>query len=225
MNRMIVVRTQVAEKWWRDEVRERGTLPSEEWLASREPFLSRVAAASLEKVAIPFVWVWTTAPQLRDHVVEIASRIFPAALVVNTGDVPDIGCGPYLTVRLDSDDAILPSAIDALATMHLDRGWLVDWPRGWMLEWETGRIAEREWPWRRQSPFLAMTHETRAHVLDLGPDHSVARSGRMQRVITARSWIQTIHGGNVMNKWRDAEPVDAETRRRVLSAAGIEDMW
>ena len=47
----------------------------------------------------------------------------------------------------------------------------------------------------------------------------------MRRVVMERSWLQTIHGGNQMNKWRGAEPVDEDTRKRVLTDYGIEDVW
>ncbi len=220
-SRTLIVKTQVAERW-------SGVLPTTEWLAGREPLIAGVTAAALRRVTVPFTWVWTTAPELREQVVAMAERVFPAAVVVDSGEVPSaaaIGDGQYLTVRLDSDDAILPSAIDALADLRLDRGWMVDWPKGWMLDWATGRVAEREWPWRRQSPFLALTHERRETVLDLCRDHSVAREGRMRLVVAERSWLQTIHGGNQMNKWRGAEPVDEDTRKRVLTDYGIEDVW
>ena len=139
-SRTLIVKTQVAERW-------NGVLPTTEWLASREPLLAGVTAAALRRVNVPFTWVWTTAPELREQVVAMAERVFPAAVVVSSGEVPSvaaIGDGHYLTIRLDSDDAILPSAIDALSELWLDRGWMVDWPKGWMLDWATGRMAERE---------------------------------------------------------------------------------
>lgn len=199
-------------------------VPSEEWVASRVEILDRVTAAALRLVQVPFTWVWRTAPERFDQVAEIAERIYPSAVVLGseqTSDAVAPDADSFLTVRLDSDDALLPQAMDAAAAMQLPPRALVNWIRGWQLGWPSGEVAPWHWPRRRQGPFLAVTHEDRDLMLDAGIPHGTARQGRTVVEVEDRSWLQTIHGRNQMNRWRKQEPLGPEDADEVLGAAGI----
>lgn len=199
-------------------------VPSEEWVAQRAVLLERVTAAALRRVTVPFTWVWRAVPERQEQIREIASQVFPDAVVLGDEESSDAvapDAESFLTVRVDSDDALLPEAIEGVAGREFPPDTVVDWRRGWKLDWHAGCVAPHEWPARTQGPFFALAHGGRERMLYTGARHNDARRGRHVTSITDRSWIQVIHGGNAMNRWRQAEPLSEVEARIVLERTGI----
>lgn len=200
-------------------------VPSEEWVASREQLLGRVVAAAIRRVRVPLRWVWRTVPERHDQVADIARRVYPEAVLVDQESASDAvwpDATRFLTVRLDSDDAFLPAALDLAAGLEVEAGTIVDWWQGWQLDWPSGRLAARCWPRHLQGPFLALAHDTRAGMLDVGGPHDQVRTGHRWVTVEERSWIQVVHPDNLMNRWRaHGPPLGVQETRRVLEQAGI----
>jgi hypothetical protein len=198
------------------------TFPSEEWLEARSVFIEEIAAPAMRQVQVPLTWVWRTCTERRDQVVELRDRIFPDAVVTDDVSLTNDEVAPdaqrFLTVRLDSDDALLPEALERIAAEDLAPSTLVNWWRGWRLNWETGEMGPWFWKLRLQGPFLGLTHESRAEMLQAGVPHTYAREGRRHIVsIKARSWLQTIHGHNQLSRWQVEHPLRKSAARRVRS--------
>lgn len=197
-------------------------VPSEEWLARRSVFLENITAVALRRVERPFTWVWRVHPERHDQAQEIADRIWPDAVLVDeelTHDAVAPDSEHFLGVRLDADDALLPSALDSVP-LDLPKSTIVDWRRGWKYNALTGEVAEWQWSKRTQGPFLAVTLDGRERMLDVPGPHNPAREGRRHiHAITERSWIYTIHGDNVTSKWGEAEPLPKEEADRILGGA------
>lgn len=196
-----------------------GIVPSPEWLALREPLLRRVTAACLRRVTAPLAWVWQADAQRLDQARVMAGRVWPDALVCEyePDTVPFARCA---TVRLDSDDAIMPDSLDALLCLDAPPRSLIDWHAGYQFDWPERRVGEWGWPRRRQGPFLAIFHDGEDH-LDIGGDHATARTGRPVIHIDGRHWVQTVHGGNIINRWRDEDELPVKDRDAVLERAGV----
>lgn len=199
--------------------------PSEEWLTERAKIMERVTVPAMRRVAVPFTWVWRSAPERREQVAEIAQRLYPAAVVTDdvslTSDAVAPDASSFLTVRLDSDDAILPSALDAAAEMDLSPNTLLNWWRGWRLNWGTGQVMTAFWKLRVQGPFMGITHESRQRMLASGIPHTYAREGREVVSVEERSWVQTIHGLNQLSKWRGEDLLPDDVAVAVLKRGGI----
>ncbi len=218
MSRALLIVTPVA-------IRVRGCLPSAEWLAGREELLTRVTAAAVRRVKAALTWIWLVDPRLAEQAAEIRARVYPEAVFVDWEHPDTEAIAPdeesFLTVRVDSDDAIAPAAIDKAAALDLPSGALVNWPAGWQLDWQNGALAERDWPRRVQSPFLAIANEGRGRLLELGGDHSRARRGRAVFTMPERSWLQVTHGGNVVNRRHGDPRVPADERDAILAEFGV----
>lgn len=183
------------------------TYPSEQWLRERSKILAEVTVPAMRKVTVPFTWVWRTCPERCEQVEELRDELFPAAIVTDDVCLTDDAVAPdaerFLTVRLDSDDALLPDALDEAAGLDLAPSTLVNWWRGWRLRWETGEIGPWFWKLRVQGPFMGLTHESREQMLQAGVPHTYAREGRKHiHSIKRRSWLQTIHGRNQLSAWK-----------------------
>lgn len=227
-DRALIVVTRVAAPW-------RG-IPTEEWVASREHLLDRVAAQPFRQTTEPVWWVWRTCPERAEQVAEIRNRVFPAALLaigaVGTLDEAAPDHQRFITARIDSDDAWLPAELDALArrgrtpdraVQALPDNCVINYHMGWQLDWQTGRISNHGWPNKdQQGPFLALTHGGRERMLGVGGDHTKVRS-RYEHVrhVSRRAWVQVAHGGNIKNAWRNRTTLDSEHRRIVLDRSGI----
>lgn len=198
--------------------------PSEEWLIERAKIMEAVTIPAMRRVTLPFTWVWRTAPERREQVDEIAARCYPDAVVTDdvclTHDAVAPDADRFLTVRLDSDDAIMPDALDAAAGLELPPDRLVNWWEGWRLNWNTGQVMTAFWKLRVQGPFMGITHESRETMLASGIPHTYAREGRQVVNVDGRAWIQTIHGLNQLTKWRGDELLSGEAAAVVLDRAG-----
>lgn len=180
--------------------------PSAEYVADRAQVLEGISAAALSKVTVPFDWVWLCCPERLEQVVEVSDRVMPKVTVVEQGGMAPDTLAPdserFVTIRLDSDDALIPAAVDRLLEMDLEPNTLVNWWQGYQLNWNTGEVANKEWPLRLQGPFLAVTHESRNDMLNFGGPHTFAREGRKVLNVEGRQWVQTIHDRNQLSKWR-----------------------
>lgn len=199
--------------------------PSEGWLAGRARILERVSVPAMRLVSVPFTWVWRACPERRDQAREIADGLFPEAVVTDDRSLTCDEVAPdaerFLTVRLDSDDAIRPGALDEVMVGDVAPGSLVNWWAGWQWCLDTGRMAEKEWPLRTQGPFLGVTHEGRGEMLQSGIPHSYARQGRRVVHVDGRNWVQTLHGRNQLSRWSGREELSPARRRRQLAVFGI----
>lgn len=197
--------------------------PSEEWVAERSITLEHVAAASLRLATVPFHWVWRVCEERRDQVQEISDRIWPDAILVDEELEHDAIPGEhFLGVRLDSDDAYLPSVIDSLPELDLEPSSIVTWQEGYKFRPDWVAVAEWAWGRKTQGGFLAVTLDGRPEMLDVPGPHNPARRGREHIVYqSGRSWLWTIHGANSRIDWGAAEALPREESEAVLEQFGI----
>ncbi len=206
----VIVKTRFSLRW-------RGALPSREWLESRFEMLKRITLPSLQAQTLPeFDWAILTDPELERDVAGLFRDVATPgrASIVPVGSTePTVseeateslrrGRDRFLVVRLDSDDALAPDALERIVaasrTLGDDEG-LINLPSGVVLDWETGRAWKRRFRERYQGPFYALTHSNRDRVLFSGGDHRQAREGRRIAVVPDVSWLQTVHPGNIDNR-------------------------
>lgn len=200
--------------------------PSEAWLAERAKILEQVTAPAMRRVTAPHTWVWRTCPERTDQAREIRDRVAPNAVVLDDKTLTSDEVAPdarrFLTVRLDSDDAILPAALNEAATLDLPPRSIVNWWRGWQWNLTTGELATKEWPIRVQGPFLGVTHEDRTEMLQAGVPHTYARDGRKPVHVKGRKWIQTLHERNQLSRWQERRPLKDDARAEVFAQFGIQ---
>lgn len=201
--------------------------PSEKWLEARAEIMERVTVPAMRRIRVPFTWVWRSAPERLDQAREIAARLFPAAVVLDdkalTADEVAPDTDSFLTVRLDSDDALRPAALDEVMMRDLAPGTLVNWWEGWQFDLASGMVAPKFWKLRHQGPFLGVTHEGRESMLEAGVPHTHARQGRSEIVsIDGRNWVQTLHDRNQLSRWRgDGAALTPAQAAAVLGEYGI----
>lgn len=198
MSRALVVVTRFGWDW-------AGKVPSAEWVAGREHLLTQVTAPSLMKVRVPFDWVWLVAPARLEQVREIASRVYsPVILVAEGKDSEAIApeAETFMVVRLDSDDALLPDALENVS--KIERGWKPN----------------------VQGGVLAITSEGRENLSTMlltGGTHGEARRGRTVVSIQTRSWLRVNHSLNMSTKhWPDLLVLLGQERDEILRLFGIE---
>lgn len=200
--------------------------PSARWLTERSKILARVTVPAMERVTVPFTWVWRVCDERREQAEKLRDKLFPQAVVLDDRclTAPEVApdADRFLTVRLDSDDALLPAALDEIAGRNIPPGSIVNWAAGWEWNLNTGEVAAKEWPRRVQGPFLGLTHEGRDEMLQAGVPHTYAREGRRVVTVGGRNWVQTLHGRNQLSRWQGREVCSAERARRVLAPFGIE---
>ena len=206
----VIVKTRFSLRW-------RGELPTREWLGQRLELLKKITLPSLEAQTMgQFDWAILTDPALEAEVCELfrevdtpgRTTIVPVAATSPTvrEEVSESlrrGRERFLIVRLDSDDALVPDALERIVCAAGDFGdeeGLVNLPSGVVLDWGTGRMWKREFRERYQGPFYALLHSNRQRVLFSGGDHRNAREGRRVAVVPGLSWLQTVHAGNIDNR-------------------------
>ena len=210
------------------------------WFERRMHLLQRITLPALARVKVPLVWVWQAHRTKMDLVADSLGRLdvhgIDVRLVNQTAKThPDIwpGADKFVTVRVDTDDAWLPSAIDSLAGRALADRALVDFRRGVALDWSSGEMRHLNFSY--QGPFLAVAQD-RDLMLDAGGRHRHAREGRTVEHVDAISWVQVIHGGNAENRLprestkdvyeqegpdANGAPVHSDLRQQILAASGI----
>jgi len=207
----LVVVTRVAIRW-ADRV------PSGRWVTDRAEMLRRITATTV--LASDACWVWRTCPERLDQVTEIASTLHPTPVVVLEDQVTDDRVWPdasrFLTFRLDSDDAYMPTA---LRPHSVAPGGVVSFDFGYQLDWHAGTVAARKYP---SGPFLAVAHDRRERMLTTGGDHGKARHGRRIHHVTEPSWCQVVHGNNLSTSWQNGKPLPPDRASAILKEAGID---
>jgi hypothetical protein len=213
-----------------------------DWFRRRMDLLQRITLPALSRVQAPFVWVWrahrTKMDLVASHLEQLDLQGIDVRLVnQNTATQRDIwpGVDKFLTFRVDTDDAWLPSAIDGVADRAFADRTLIDFPWGVTIDWNSGEMRHRRLS-PHQGPFLAVTQD-RDLMLDTGGHHRKAREGRYVEHIHAISWIQVVHGGNAENRLplepsrdvytRDGPcangaPVNGDMRQRIITACDIQ---
>lgn len=249
-------------------VRARGATapPDEAWVRDRVALLRRLAWPALRRAGTGLAWVLVVDADRRELVADLTGDLdLPGGsvhLAVGEGFSPTTsdleldstvhaGADAFVTIRLDSDDALLPGSVDAVlrAADGADDGTLIDLAHGYQLDLDRGELIEVVYrPWR-QGPFLALVHRGRSAMLDTGGPHTSARDGRALRRVGVPAWLQGIHGANVSNDrrarsprvraaravrrlprgdaaavWRDGRVVGATDAASILAAAGLADL-
>jgi hypothetical protein len=195
------------------------------WFDRRMDLLQRITLPALSRVRVPFVWVWqahrTKIELVADRIEQIDLCGIDVRLVdqhLKTCDDIWPGVDKFMTFRVDTDDAWLPSAIDDMAGSTFDDRTLVDFRRGVALDWSSGEMRHRSFS--HQGPFLAVTQD-RDLMLDFGGNHRKAREGRAVKHIDTISWIQVVHGGNAVNHM-PREPSQEAYKREGIHADGAQ---
>jgi hypothetical protein len=237
MDRAVVIVSRVygLYPWRHNHARECG------WFERRMDLMERITLPALARVQVPLVWAWQAHRTKTELVATYLQQLDVQGIDVRLVDQsatthPDIwpGVEKFITFRVDTDDAWLPSAIEGVARRPLADHAIIDFRRGVALDWQTGQMRHHTLS-LYQGPFLALT-QNRDRMLDTGGNHREAREGRTVEHIDDMSWIQVIHGGNALNRLppepsrfiskrdgpcADGAPVDAELYRQILSASGI----
>ena len=237
--------------------------PDEAWVRERVALLRRLGWPALQRAGRGIAWVLVVDPERRALVEDLLGDLelpdgsvhlavgegfIPTTAALEVAGVVHPGRDRFVTVRMDSDDALLPGAIDAVVAVAAPApaGALVDLPRGYQLDLEQGDLIEVEYRRWRQGPFLALVHHDRATMLDTGGEHPRAREGRAVVRVDAPAWIQGVHGANVSNErheltapvralravrslprgdaaaaWRDGRVVAAGAAAAILERAGL----
>jgi hypothetical protein len=217
--------------------------PPEAWVRERVALLRRLGWPAMRRAGHGIAWVLVVDAELRDLVADLIGPLdLPGGsihLAEGVGFVPgtsdlrlDEPVHPtsdrFVTLRLDSDDALLPGSIDAVlaAADGAVDGTLIDLPRGYQLDLERGELIEISYRRWRQGPFLALVHHDRSTMLDTGGEHTRARQGRAVLHVTTPAWIQGLHGANVSNgRVGTAMPVRALRALRGLPRGGVTAAW
>jgi hypothetical protein len=212
------------------------------WFERRMHLLQRITLPALSRVHVPFVWVWQAHRTKLDLVAGYMAHIDLHSIDVRvvdqrarTHDGIWPGVDKFLTFRIDTDDAWLPSALEGIAGQRFDDQTLINFPRGVALDWSSGEMMHRNLA-SHQGPFLAVTQD-RDMMLDTGGSHREAQEGRAICQIDSVSWVQVVHGGNAINRLplepsraiyrrdgplADGAPVGAALRDQILMATGIQ---
>ncbi len=206
----VIVKTRFSLRW-------RGELPSREWIDERLELLRRVTLPSLRAQTLQdFDWVVLTDPDWEERVIEEFSRL---AVPARTTVVPVAFDGRtsrpelreavrrerrrFLVVRLDSDDALAPDALERMSEAARglgEEGGLVNLPEGAVLDWASGAIWRRRFRPHYQGPFCALAHSDIDRLFDTGGEHRHAREGRKLVNLDGVAWLQTVHSGNIDNR-------------------------
>lgn len=217
-------------------IRRAGILPGIDWITSRFDLLKRTAYPSLVSQRVDgLLWLLRASGPVAAYVTSLAAQIpLPRGHVVVTtpqdqaGAVAGFfpGAERFLTARLDSDDAFLPTALPAaLAACGVHRGpepMLFNFRSGYQLDWRTGSMFPLTFPDVVQGPFLAVTNRGRDSMLDYGGEHRQARGGRSVVDIEGPQWIQVVHGENLRNRIASgADPVPRAEAEAAMAASGV----
>jgi hypothetical protein len=220
----VVVVTRLVVRW-------AGELPSEEWLRRRVELMLRITAPALQaQTAHGIAWLLQAAPERLDLAAQLCAGLrLPGGVVrvigadVKGPQLPDIhpGAQRFLTFRLDSDDAIDRRTVEQVlraSAAHPHGAPLFNLPAGYQLDWASGALYERVIRPDYQGPFLALRNQGRAAMLHTGGHHRRARRGRDVVEVPEARWLQTIHGGNILNRLASKRSALTEPRRAAALA-------
>ena len=200
-------------------IRQRSALPDETWMRDRARLFARFTLPSLEKQGIDgLVVLLLVDPSLRQAAEEtlgqletdrVRLHVTPVTgepghrLATEPAALPVPRSRRVLSVRLDSDDMLLPGILLPLVGLaeRVDAGGLFDLFRGYRVD--ADKPEARHAGEVGQGPFLAIVNRP-ADVLDVGEFHPQAREGRTVYHVDEPAWVQVIHQHNVMNEMCDA---------------------
>jgi Putative rhamnosyl transferase len=206
---------------------QRESLPTTDWIESRAELLKRFTHPSLERSGWPGLrWALLVDPELVDHaraaladvlatsrnVVPIIVRALgePYARTGHPDDIAalDLRAARVASIRLDTDDALLPGVVERIVTAAERSlvGTLIDPYSGYQYDLSTGTLFTNARG--GQGPFLALVNARDGNVIDAAEEHPRARVGRTIVHLHGRSWIQVVHGANLMNV-RNSRPLRA----------------
>jgi hypothetical protein len=194
------------------------------WLTGRLDLFERICAPSVAAQTVQdFTWIVLVAPEsptwLRNELHRIAPGVVLTPLeswssVSDPGFVRAVlGAGEWLTSRLDSDDALARTYIES-AQQHAKPGYL-SFVNGAAINLKTG------WATRvlfRSNPFLTRlatngTVFAAAHQI-VQPDVEIDGEP---------GWLQTVHGGNVFNRYADHAPLPLDEVHRYFAISPIRE--
>jgi hypothetical protein len=191
-------------------------LPTAEWVESRFELLKRTALPSLNQQSQEnFVWLISSAPEWHDKVrdlFETADVRSGIQIVISDKPVPravietlHTDSETFITAKLDSDDTLERETLSRLAVIgkSLPDRTLIDMPNGAQLNWNTGELMYMKFHKDFQGPFLAVKHDNRDQMFNLGGVvHRLARP-RFDHLHTIPDlcWMRVIHGGNLVNRF------------------------
>lgn len=104
----------------------------------------------------------------------------------------------FLCLRLDSDDHYLSPELLASVERwaHLPVGTVVEFPRGYLIDTNTEEVIHHSYL-EIVGPFYGILTNQDNPIAAIG-DHAVATEGLDRVLITRRTWVQTVHGGNFL---------------------------
>ena len=173
-----------------------GQVPSEERVRWWARLASEVAAGGIPEQAR---WVWTTAPE---HL-ELVRTLAPETATVmpqDTREIPNVAGGRFTVVRCDADDRWFPGALDVEMLTSLLPRTAVAYPCGRQIDLDSGVGRALDYRGHHLPPFLAVTQDQRAMMLDVGGQHTEVGRGRNVRQILEPSWLQLVGGWNTANR-------------------------
>jgi len=196
----------------------KGALPSKAWIDYRFDLLKRTALPSLRQQTVrDLVWVIRTAPEWYTYVTSLfqqvelpcgSIKVLPhqPGLGVKLEDLADIHPdheGFFITVPLDSDDALSRQAIERIvgASANVNGPTLFNLPSGVQLNWTTGELFYLTFRPHFQGPFRAIKNIQRETMLrGWGHHHTVRERLPMMIEVPGLNWLQVIHGKNLSNR-------------------------
>jgi hypothetical protein len=124
----------------------------------------------------------------------------------------------FLCLRLDSDDHYLSRELLA-STKHwtnLPVGTVVEFPRGYLIDIRSNDVIRHSYL-EIVGPFYGILTNPDNPIAAIG-DHTVATAGRDRVLVTRRTWVQTVHGGNFLTtlKRQTAIGLLQRVRRRFI---------
>lgn len=90
--------------------------------------------------------------------------------------------GPYVTMRLDSDDALANGFVARLKKICRRPNYVYNFPHGVAYFWDRKILVHK---WTKSNPFIALFSETPTHVLELGLHSKVDKFFHVREVKTA----------------------------------------
>lgn len=199
-----------------------GEEPSFDWVRHRASLLRQITYPPLTRTGLDRIpWALLVSPHQEDTVAQeldsiVSSHIggLDARIVTVIGspgkrqatqnlfELFEINAPRVLSIRLDSDDVLMPHALPNLLKVAARERTetLFDMYAGYQLVLETKEMVTNARG--VQGPFLAVLHGRNCNPLHGIEFHGPARHGRPVVFVHGRNWIQVIHEANVQNRLR-----------------------
>jgi hypothetical protein len=145
----------------------KGSIPTQEWIESRFALLKKITLPSLNQQSYEkFVWLIASSPQWYERTCALFDGINARQgieIKVSTLPVPahilssiHVDATRFVTVRLDSDDALQRDAIFRISVQSVvvPDGYLLNMPFGYKLDWNTRKVLCCKYHDTYQGPFF-----------------------------------------------------------------------